>query len=884
MKKKTLRQALSALLAIVLLLSAAPVAYGAWTCPKCGGTSYITAVVTEANCHEPGVVRYTCTRTNCGGSTLEATGLDSYKHDAVCTDNGDGLTHTATCPYHPNAYSKVKEKHTFVDGRCTKCLAVDYNGVAITVPKEQVVYVELGESSASISVGDVAITVGGVDVSEYYAITYNWYLNSAPVGSGKTYTLPASSTRQEAEYSYVCFIMATPKNSLASKPINNSCTVTVRVRDLIHVNASLNSDSTYFTLGGTNSATPVSVQDQIYAALVEAGSPVPGYVQFDTLPTSQVGSLSAAAGQRYTFLASDANSLSRVTFTPARGNGGTYVAYFTAGDNQGKTCYGVLTLTVGQSLRGMDLVFSTSKGVPAELDAQKFSGFWSRAYPGGTLQSVSFKTLPGTGCGTLNHGYVNASYPGSTVSAGDIFYTAPASGQAGLTLTYVPGGTFTGYTAVSFTAVGTGANGASAYRDGTMYLFVSDTAVSDVVLSVSQGSVANLGEANFRAVYQTVTGRKDNGFYIQLLETPLSGSVYVGNTGTVRDALLTVDNLSSYPLYAMEAAGSYRLENASYISTAAASETVRYAAFSTQGQLLYVGKLIFSRSNLTVTYSASGAAGASGVHFQSADFEAILGGVSAGTYLTFTPPTSGTLTYGKTGTAVTASSKYYLGNDLLSVNNLLYTPKPGMTGTVSIPFTVHFATGDTVSGTVKINVSTAYTIKYKDVKADDWFYTYAMDLAQAGIMTGTSTSAGTFSPQDAVKYGEALKLILLAAGYPAQEKTGEHWASGYLEFAHKNKLMSESVTEAKLEQKISRNAIAELAVRALKLTPSTATTSPYADFSASDAYAPYVLALYEAGIMRGESRSDGTRVFYGTYAIKREEMAKVVWTMYRYDR
>lgn len=42
---------------------------------------------------------------------------------------------------------------------------------------------------------------------------------------------------------------------------------------------------------------------------------------------------------------------------------------------------------------------------------------------------------------------------------------------------------------------------------------------------------------------------------------------------------------------------------------------------------------------------------------------------------------------------------------------------------------------------------------------------------------------GSFRPGSSVTAGEALKLILLAAGYPVQERTGAHWASGYLDLA-----------------------------------------------------------------------------------------------------
>jgi hypothetical protein len=272
------------------------------------------------------------------------------------------------------------------------------------------------------------------------------------------------------------------------------------------------------------------------------------------------------------------------------------------------------------------------------------------------------------------------------------------------------------------------------------------------------------------------------------------------------------------------------------------------------------------------------------VGFAASDFEKALGlSDGTGTYLTFTPPAAGSFTYSKTGidgTAVTATDKYYLGTDLVSVSNLRYTPKAGQSGVVSIPFTAYLASGVTLTGSVQITVRAVYTKSFTDVTTSDWFYTYVMDLAEAGVIDGMTPT--TFSPATEVTYGQALKLILLASGYSEPVKTGKHWASGYLTVAIRDNLVSSSVTEAMLDRKISRAAIAEIAAKALKLTKTTLTASPFADLDMTDASAPYILALYEAGIVEGTQVGDSV-YYYGVNSIRRREIATIIWRINSYS-
>ena len=75
----------------------------------------------------------------------------------------------------------------------------------------------------------------------------------------------------------------------------------------------------------------------------------------------------------------------------------------------------------------------------------------------------------------------------------------------------------------------------------------------------------------------------------------------------------------------------------------------------------------------------------------------------------------------------------------------------------------------------------ARAASFPDVKETDWFYSYVTDLSDTGVVNGYPD--GTFGPENLVRWDEALKLILLAAGESAQAPTGDGWASGYLTLA-----------------------------------------------------------------------------------------------------
>ena len=929
MKLITLRRRfLSGLLAAVLLLTLAPLGQAAETyyiCPACKQQTATLSVIKEANCHEEGVTEYFCYNSTCPRyqqSYLEKTSIDPDNHDATYRDTGDG-THSGTCTYHVSHSIDVhidRERHSYSasGGVCTKCLSVDYSNVQIALPETMDLFISLNDVNARLSVGEAGLTSGTADLTSEYTVSYNWYYKGELVGTGKTYTPPASVIGTEGIYQYACFVMAVPKNNSSLKIISATCNVSVRVEDLITAYATVGSSDEYMDFSETNSRTPMSVEDQIYEAVYNQTNSQPSYVVFMDKPASTVGDMEVIPGRRYYFYSPSIgtnNRLSGATFTPNnKGVTGNYVIYFTAYDEAGLEYPGVLTFVVEKYSGNMDVLLTAAKGSVVPLQGSQFETFWKSLYPQGALTRVNFTRLPSNGEGTLYIGYSSATRNGTRVKSGDYFYAQPYGSQYGLDeVSFVPREDFSGYVAVPFEAFGENNRNSKTSRNGTMYIFISDGTVSDVTCKVEAGSYSRLKEADFLKVYQAAGGT-GSGFYIQLLDVPASGALYTGYAEGGRGTRLTAASIASRPFYYNSSWGDL-ISDLTYVPGLAQSEEIRYVAYDLQGRPVHSGSIRFTvQAAAVVAYTSP----ASGVTFQVKDFASFAGAKVSN--VSFTPPASasGALYYDRTinsaGTAITSDGpRFYLSAPVTTANVLLlgkvtFVPAVGFTGVVTIPFTAYDENGGKTTGTVRINVPTASTgtnpggignldntgntgdtdgttpgqkVTFKDVpnnKDTSWYYTAVTDLATAGILGGFGDN--TFRPSEAVTYGQALKMIMKAAGYSEIAPTGSHWASGYLEKAIADGLTNATI--AQMDKRIDRYTIAAIAARALDLPLPNANTSPFYDMDMNEATALYVLSLYEAGIIKGSEDKSGHVVYNGSYAIRRNEMAVIIWRIYNY--
>ena len=662
----------------------------------------------------------------------------------------------------------------------------------------------------------------------------------------------------------------------------------VNVGNTFNVTATVSSGETGFTLGSTNMKTTTSVVNQIASALyssVVGSYRTLSHVIFGSV-TSTYGSLNATAGTAYYYGGSSLyyGNLENITFVPSSYNyTGSATFSFTAYDTLGGAYPGTLTITVEKGGSNLDVAYSATLGQTVQLNAQDFSDFWQKETGNlGTLRYVTFGNSSST-VGRLYYTATNGqqvAVPGSTVQ----FYVSPNYTQTSLgSVSFVPSKTGvsyrTGTLAVPFTAYGTtsAVSAAVTSRSGMMYIMVTNGTVEDISYQAPVTGM-KLDGSDFLTVYRKATNSTlaTTAMYIQLLDVPAYGTLYYGSGSYLTSGTkLTTANIGSM-LFSSNSAASNSISNITYIpGTTKAADTVRYVAYSTSnGTPVYVGEINFgATAKGAIKYHTNSA----GVTFKSTDFFNADTGLLSVQYITFGKPSSGTLyknySNGK-GTAVSTTDLFSYsnsGSQVTSINNLTYVPAAGYTGVVSIPYTGSNITGTQVSGTVKVYVVSK---AFKDVPTTLWSYEYVTELTASGIVNGVTPT--TFYPNSDVKYGEALKLIMLAAGYSEQAKTGSHWASGYLTRAYRDGLVTNPNID--LNATVDRNTIASIAAKALKLSPVTNITSPFVDSNDG-----YVLALYQAGIVEGTTNG-GRTYYYGTSTIKRGEICAIICRINDYNQ
>ena len=926
MTKKHLyiKKPLAALLALVMTLTLAPSAYAADSlsrCPKCDEYTYEMTIVYEANCHQEGLAKYLCTNSRCGYGTVRDLPIDKDNHDIVYTDNGDG-THSGVCRYHSD-YTVKPASHRYTDnGICELCGVSNYSAATMDLPSERTVPVALGDPSAKLTASDVHITLGTSNITEDYDLSYLWYQDNRQVGEGIEYPLPSSVYNNEGTYYFILIVNAQPKTSGTRVPLSQTCRVAVKVAELISVSAVMTTEDGTLRLGDSTAWTPESVSNQIYDAVqsICGRGAEPSSVVFTDVPSTSVGHLDANTSA-YNFGTTRSN-LENVTFT-AGGAAGDYVAGFTAYDTANKSYAGKLTITVQQYAGDMDVVYTASRTAALTLSSEAFEDFWEKQCPGGALECITFDQLPRSVDGTLYLDYAAPGLSSDTVRRNEEFFVHPGSRQNGIdSVTFVPsvGVKQLNYITLNFTAYGIRSTGRDTDRSGVMYIFFADGQnLADITVSVPNTGTAGttgaaLSPAAFRAAYEKVIGPAGSSFYIQLLDVPASGALFLNRTTTSSGIRLTADSIEGRP-FAYSGSRVETIADLTYVPGLSAAESIRYVASSAQGKPLFAGNINFTSAvtpatnvtGLVIDYSST----ATGVSFQGSRFVDALGaGQPTLTSVCFTPPSSlyGSLYYGRTaasaGTAITTSTNWFsttssVISGLNCIDDVSFVPALSYTsGTVTIPFTAMTSIGTRVAGNVRVTVGAGTTVTppvttnppattnpnaktFKDVPGTAYYYSYVTDLTTTGVLTGYEDN--TFRPDNTVNLGEALKMIMTSVGYPEQAAIDSQWASGYLALAKADGLLPDGTIE-RLDRPVDRYTIAGITARAMRVQTSPVAVSPFADMAVDNAAAPAVTALQQLGILLGSTNKNNQQVYQGEYAIKRCDFAIIIWRVQNYVR
>ncbi|MBR2894512.1 MAG: S-layer homology domain-containing protein [Oscillospiraceae bacterium] len=608
------------------------------------------------------------------------------------------------------------------------------------------------------------------------------------------------------------------------------------------------------------------------------------YVSFSNY-SSYVGSLYDTSNNYYTsYKLTDLDNvyLSIDTY-------GTWSANYviTYGSSQTLTS-GTLAIVVESYSVVPDTIYTATAGESVSLDIQDFYDFWNTYTDGyGSLNYVRISSVTGLS-GTLCYDHSTSESRHNSAS-GSSFYVHPTTSQKDLSkLTFIPsknGSKYpTGTVTISFTASGTNRSNYTTSASGKIQITYTQSEVTPIVYTSSNNYIT-LNGSDFDRIYKAATGSTSSNpsYTIQFLDLPKYGTLYRNYTGTNLGSLynyeLTEQNISSLT-FSNRSSNTNSIGKVVYVPSnfTSLNDTVRYAAYS-GNTLLYWGSIQFNTEEIVIKYECSSAT----MKFSASDFFTSSTSMLNAQYVAFGAPSSGTLYKDyENGTGTTVlSTEYFSYSDNFGVSNLnriTYVPTTGFSGTVEIPFFSTTLSGLSINGKIQITVTAPPAPSFTDVNSSKWYASYVNRLSTAGIIKGTS--ATTFSPNANMKYGEALTMILLAAGYPQQIESGSHWASNYLTLAYNSGIVS--TTNIDLDAAVDRDTIATIAAKAMGLSYAS---SVKAGISApSDSTNGYVYALYNAGIVGGQFDYKGTNYFYGNRNITRAEVSKIICNIMDYNK
>lgn len=372
--------------------------------------------------------------------------------------------------------------------------------------------------------------------------------------------------------------------------------------------------------------------------------------------------------------------------------------------------------------------------------------------------------------------------------------------------------------------------------------------------------------------------------YVLLTGVPSTGSLYYNyyNTskyGTSVRAQITSYNASGQVFYLSPSSTSqYALSELTYVPSGTNyCAAIPFTAYGT-GSRAVSGAILISVSTTAVAEVYGPTPKNSSVNFPAASISsAVLSatGISPSSIQLLSLPsyTAGTVYVGTGTTLADTTTAYSIFSG--GGQSLRFVPTTNYTGSVEIPYVALNSNGTAIAaGTFSLGMVNSVK-KFSDVNSSTWCYKYVTELSDASVIAGYSD--GSFKPDSTVTYGAALKLIMLAAGYPEQAPTTSNVFSGYLARAQADGIVTRS--NVNLSSSITRLQMAQLAAGAMKLnTSGVSSTSTFTDTADAS-----VLALNAAGIVEGYF-TNGTSTFKPNNTLTRGQLSAIVWRMRNYNK
>ena len=598
-------------------------------------------------------------------------------------------------------------------------------------------------------------------------------------------------------------------------------------------------------------------------------------------------SASSLEDERFYYSSSDGdydlNSLSFVSGDSER----TVTLDFRAYYSSSRYVDGKVKILVGDVEEG-DITYEVDAGDEVKFDRKDFNDFFQKEYSGYTLRYVSFKTddtLSSSKSGLVYFDYDGKnekSFSDSTIDDYDFYYNDSDYGKYALDdLSFVAGDNFDKAVTLHFTAY---------YSDSRS---VEGKLVINPAETTTSGS--SQGDIRYYATYNTNVQINANDIarlfhkknpsstlqYVTLKGVPSTGSLYYNYYGVSRYGAsklkLTSSNCDDQALYFSPSSTSqYALTELTYLPSGTNyCAQIPFTAYGTGSKTLS-GTILIS-VNLSAVSEVYGVTpkGTAVTFPASAMYIAVSSasgqGLSSIQLLELPDSSVGTVYVG-TGTSTKAdtSTRYGYSSGSQRMGQLRFVPASGFTGSVEIPYVACNGNG-TPNAAGKFSLGVVSNVKkFSDMSSSTWCYKYVVELSDAGVIDGYTD--GSFKPDNTVTYGAALKLIMLAAGYPEQKPTDSNPFSGYLAKARSEGIITRS--NVNLSAPITRLQVAQLAAGALKLdTSNLSSVQPFTDTTD-----PYVQALNAAGIVEGYF-SNGTSTFKPYNTLTRGQISAIVWRM-----
>ncbi len=545
----------------------------------------------------------------------------------------------------------------------------------------------------------------------------------------------------------------------------------------------------------------------------------------------------------------------------------------------------------GSSSGKADITYQVDPNDSVAFDRSDFNDFFQEEYDNYTLRYVVFEADSDytSADGAVYYDYDGrdeTSFSRSKLGNYKFYYSDSDYGDYALRdLSFVAGRNFDEAVTLSFRAYYSN----SRYVDGTVRIEPTGSSTStstsslkaNILYTTTTGNAVQIN-ANDIARFYSAAYPGYQLQYVKLDGVPSLGSLYynyysASKYGTTQ-LRLTASNCGSQLLYFSPTSTSqYSLSELTYIPGGSNyCVTVPFTAYGS-GSTSVKGSILISVTPTLISEVYGVTPKGNSVNFPSSSIYASVvvstGSALSSIQLLSLPSatvgtvyvSSGTLTRADTSTLYT-----YTGNSN-SISQLRFVPATGYTGSVEIPYVAYSSNG-TAIGAGKFCLGVVSSIRqFTDMTSSTWCYKYVTELSDAKVIDGYTD--GTFRPDNTVTYGQALKLIMLAAGYSAQAQTGSHPFSGYLSRAQKDGLVSGSIN---LDAPITRLAVAQIAAKAMKLSTSgLSSVKPFTDTSD-----PYVQALNAAGIVEGYF-SNGTSTYKPYNTLTRGQISAIVWRMER---